>query len=65
LSVEEQEALAESLIFSLGGRIDSRRPSRLGREIAKRLAELDSGKVKTIPYAEVRRRNLAKLPNGH
>jgi Putative addiction module component len=34
-------------------------------EIGKRIAELDSGKAKTTSWAEVRRRNLAKLPNAH
>lgn len=64
LSVEEQEALAESLISSLGGKVDDDVQAAWETEIGKRLAELDSGKVKTIPWAEVRRRNLAKLPNG-
>jgi putative addiction module component (TIGR02574 family) len=64
LSVEEQEALAESLISSLGGKVDDCVQAAWATEIGKRLAELDSGKVKTIPWAEVRRRNLAKLPNS-
>ena len=64
LSVEEQEALAESLISSLGGKVDDEVQAAWEAEIGKRLAELDSGKVKTIPWAEVKRRNLAKLPNG-
>jgi hypothetical protein len=29
------------------------------------VAELDSGKAKTTSWAEVRRRNLAKLPHAH
>jgi hypothetical protein len=33
-------------------------------EIGKRLADLDSGKAKTTPWSEVRRRNLAKLPHA-
>jgi putative addiction module component (TIGR02574 family) len=64
LSVEEQEALAESLISSLGDKIDEGVQAAWESEIAKRVAELDSGKVNTIPWAEVRRRNLAKLPDG-
>ena len=64
LSVEEQEALAESLISSLGDRVDEDVQIAWETEIAKRIAELDSGKVGTIPWAEVRRRNLAKRPDG-
>jgi len=64
LSVEEQGALAESLISSLGDQVDEGVHAAWESEIAKRAAELDSGKVKTIPWAEVRRRNLAKLPDG-
>jgi putative addiction module component (TIGR02574 family) len=64
LSVEEQEALAESLISSLGDKIDGDAQAAWEAEIARRVAELDSGKVQTIPWSEVRRRNLAKLPDG-
>jgi putative addiction module component (TIGR02574 family) len=64
LSVEEQEALAESLISSLGDHVDEGVHAAWESEIAKRVAELDSGQVKTIPWSEVRRRNLAKLPDG-
>jgi Putative addiction module component len=34
-------------------------------EIKKRIADLDSGKAKTIPRTEVRQRNLAKLPRAY
>jgi putative addiction module component (TIGR02574 family) len=64
LSVEEQEALAESLISSLGDRVDEDVQIAWETEVAKRIAELDSGKVRTIPWKEVRRRNLAKRPDG-
>ena len=65
LSVEEQEALAESLISNLGGKVDEGVLAAWDDEIKKRIAELDSGKAKTIPWAEVRNRNLAKLPRAH
>ena len=65
LSVEEQEALAESLISSLGGKVDEGVQAAWEAEIGKRIEQLDSGKAKTIPWSEVRRRNLAKLPNAH
>jgi putative addiction module component (TIGR02574 family) len=65
LSVEEQEALADSLISNLGGKVDADVQHAWEAEIGKRVAELDSGKVKTVPWEEVRRRNLAKLPHAH
>jgi putative addiction module component (TIGR02574 family) len=65
LSVEEQEALADSLISSLGGKVEQGVLSAWDEEIKKRIAELDSGKAKTVPWAEVRNRNLAKLPRAH
>jgi putative addiction module component (TIGR02574 family) len=65
LSVEEQEALADSLISNLGGKVDEGVQAAWQAEIGKRIAELDSGKAKTIPWEEVRRRNLAKLPRAH
>jgi putative addiction module component (TIGR02574 family) len=33
-------------------------------EIASRIADLDSGKAKTIPWEEVRRRISSKLTDG-
>ena len=65
LSVEEQEALAESLISSLGGKLDEGVLAAWEEEIKKRIADLDSGRAKTISWAEVRERNLAKLPRAH
>ena len=61
LSVEEQEALADSLISNLGSKVDEGVQAAWEEEIARRIAELDSGKAKTVPWEEVRRRNLAKL----
>ncbi|MGB9075122.1 MAG: addiction module protein [Terriglobales bacterium] len=65
LSVEEQEALAESLISNLGGKVDEAVVAAWDEEIQRRIAELDSGKAKTIPWTEVRQRNLVKLPRAH
>jgi putative addiction module component (TIGR02574 family) len=64
LSGEEQEALADSLISSLGGKVDENVQAAWAAELEKRLAELDSGKTKTIPWSEVKKRNLAKLTRG-
>ncbi len=61
LSVEEQEALADSLISNLGGKVDEGVQAAWEVEIGKRIAELDSGQAKTTSWEEVRRRNLAKL----
>lgn len=65
LSVEEQEALADSLISNLGGKVDEGVQAAWETEIGKRVAELDSGNAKTTSWGEVRRRNLAKLPHAH
>jgi Putative addiction module component len=63
--VEEQKGLADSLISNLGGTVDEGVLAAWDDEIKKRIEELDSGKVKTVPWSEVRRRNLAKLPRAH
>jgi putative addiction module component (TIGR02574 family) len=65
LSVEEREALAESLISNLDGKVDEGVQAAWEAEIGKRIADLDSGKAKTTSWAEVRKRNLAKLPGAH
>jgi hypothetical protein len=44
LSIEEQEALADSLISNLGGKVDEGVQAAWEAEIGKRLAELDSAK---------------------
>jgi putative addiction module component (TIGR02574 family) len=65
LSVEEQEALADSLISNLGGKVDKGVMAAWEAEIGKRVAELDSGQAKTVSWGEIRKRNLAKLPRAH
>src|SRR6266700_2201406 len=65
LSVEEQEALEESLISNLGGQVDEGVLAAWDDEIKKRITDLDSGKAKTVPWTAVRQRNLAKLPRAH
>ena len=64
LSVEEQEALADSLISNLGGKVDEGVLAAWDEEIKKRIVDLDSGKAKTIPWTEVRQRTLAKIERG-
>jgi putative addiction module component (TIGR02574 family) len=65
LSVEEQEALADSLISNLGGKVDEGVQAAWDEEVKRRIEELDSGKAKTTPWDEVRERNLPKLPRAH
>ena len=65
LTVEEQEALADSLISNLGGKVEEGVLAAWDDEIKRRVAELDSGKAKTVPWTEVRHRNLEKLPRAH
>ena len=61
LSVEEQEALADSLISNLGGKVDEGLHAAWEAEIGKHIAELDSGEAKTVSWGALRKRNLAKL----
>jgi len=62
--VEEREALADSLISNLDGKVDEGVLAAWQAEIEKRIVELDSGKAKAVPWDEVRKRNLAKLPHA-
>lgn len=64
LSIEEQEALADSLISNLGGKVDEGVEAAWAAEIGRRIKELDSGHATTTSWEEVRRRNLAKLPHA-
>jgi putative addiction module component (TIGR02574 family) len=55
--------LAGSLLESLDDTVDSSAEEEWSREIARRIEELDSGKVKPIPWAEARRQ-ISALRNG-
>ncbi len=61
LPAEDRAALAGTLIDSLDEETDESVEEAWNDEIARRIAALDSGKAKTIPWLEVRRRVLAKL----
>jgi putative addiction module component (TIGR02574 family) len=65
LSLEEQEALADSLIFNLGGKVDEGVQAAWDEEVKRRIEELDSGKAKTVPWEDVREGNLRKLARWH
>ena len=64
LSVEEQEALADSLISNLGGKLDVGVEAAWRAKVEQRIHALDSGDAKTVPWDEVKRRNLAKLSHA-
>jgi putative addiction module component (TIGR02574 family) len=55
LPPEARAALAGSLLESQEDTLDASAEEEWNQEIARRIAELDSGKVKPIPWAEARR----------
>jgi putative addiction module component (TIGR02574 family) len=61
LSDEERAELAASLIDSLDTNVDAGAEGEWNREIARRIEDLDSGKAKTVPWEEIRRRISTKL----
>jgi putative addiction module component (TIGR02574 family) len=63
LPPEARAALAGSLLESLDDTVDASAEEEWNEEIARRVQELDSGKVKPIPWAEARRQVSAIL-NG-
>jgi hypothetical protein len=65
LSVEEQKALADSLISNPGGQVDEGVRAAWEVEIGKRSAELESGKAQTLLGRKCAGRNLPKLPHAH
>jgi putative addiction module component (TIGR02574 family) len=52
---ETRAALATSLLDSLDDAVDENAAEEWNREIARRIQELDTGNVKTVPWAEARR----------
>jgi putative addiction module component (TIGR02574 family) len=63
LPPEACAALAGSLLDSLDDTVEASAEEEWNREIARRIEELDSGKVKTIPWAEARRQ-ISAILNG-
>lgn len=49
-------ALADSLLDSLDSEVDESADQEWRVEIRRRLAEMDSGHIKTLPWSEVRAR---------
>ena len=56
LPTEARAALAGSLLESLDTEVDEDAEAAWATEVNRRIAELDSGAVNTIPRAKVRRR---------
>jgi putative addiction module component (TIGR02574 family) len=63
LPLEARAALAGSLLERLDETVDATAEQEWSREIARRIEELDSGKVKPIPWEEARRQ-ISALRNG-
>ena len=63
LPPEARAALAGSLLESLEDTLDASAEEEWSREIARRIADLDSGKVKPIPWADARRQ-ISAILNG-
>lgn len=63
LPPEARAALAGSLLESLDDTVDLSAEEEWNKEIARRIQELDSGKVKPVPWAEARRQ-VAAILNG-
>ena len=60
LPPEARAALAGSLISSLDDSVDEDVEAAWEAEIRKRLEEIQSGQVQTIPWSEARRRILGR-----
>lgn len=60
LPTEARAALAGSLLDSLDDTVDPNAEADWDVEIARRLKEVDSGKVRPIPWAEARRTILKR-----
>jgi putative addiction module component (TIGR02574 family) len=61
LSEQDRATLAGLLIESLEGEPDPDVEAAWAAEIERRVADLDAGTVKTIPWEEVRQRLLDRL----
>jgi len=61
LPPEARAALASSLLDSLDQTVDEDAETAWQQEIARRMDEVRSGKVKPIPWNEVRRKGQALL----
>lgn len=60
LPPEARAALAGHLIESLDDSVDENGEAAWSKEIARRIEELDKGKVKTVPWSVARRQILGR-----
>ena len=60
----DRAALAGSLLESLDQVVDADAELAWKTEITRRIADLDSGKAKTVPWEELRGKLAARLANG-
>jgi putative addiction module component (TIGR02574 family) len=61
LPLEDRAELASSLIDSLDETVDEDAEVAWQQEVVRRMDEIRSGKVKTIPWREVQRKGRALL----
>lgn len=61
LPAEARAALASTLLESLDDKVDPFAEDEWRLEVARRIEELDSGKVKPVPWQEARRQISAIL----
>ena len=59
LSVEDRVALTDALFLSLDA--DPEIEEAWHQEVLRRVAEVDAGRAKTVPWSEVRAQLIAKL----
>jgi putative addiction module component (TIGR02574 family) len=64
LSEEERAALAGELLESLETEVDPDAEAAWAAEIRARVAEIESGRAKTVPWSEARRRIHAAAGRG-
>jgi putative addiction module component (TIGR02574 family) len=64
LSDEERAALAGSLLYSLDTAVEAGAEEAWNQDIARRIADLDSGRPKTVPWEEIRARISSRLSHG-
>jgi putative addiction module component (TIGR02574 family) len=64
LPTEARAALAGSLLESLDDTVDPSAEEQWKLEIARRIEQLNSGKVRPIPW-EAARREISAILNGH
>lgn len=60
LPAEARAALAGHLIESLDDSVDEDAEAAWSKEIARRIDDLDKGKVKTVPWSVARRQILGR-----